>query len=64
MVRSAFAKASADLIKKSTRRSFSVGGQAHHEGLILYKDLILSLSKDEARVSTLRAKRNRITRGG
>jgi hypothetical protein len=41
MVRSAYAKASADKTKKTTRRSLSEGGQAHHE------DLILSLSKDE-----------------
>src|ERR1700722_10185563 len=39
MVRSAYAEASADKTKHTTRRSLSAGGQAHHEARVRYHRL-------------------------
>jgi hypothetical protein len=53
VLRSAYAEATADTNEKRTRRSFSEGGQAQHEGSLsamgvcaIKNLLILSLSKD------------------
>ncbi len=53
MLRSAFAKAPADMSAQLIRRNFSVGGQARHEGYLVAINadagtnlLILSLTKD------------------